>query len=62
MQSHLLWIQICGPISGDMLSQPIYFKTLVNGFEDDLLQRSNCMFAELAGMSVMAVRHPFWSR
>lgn len=33
------------------------FEALVNGFKDDLLEGASCVFAELARVRVVTVRH-----
>lgn len=40
-----------------MLCQAIDFKTLLDGLYDNFFESAFCMFAELARMRVMALRH-----
>jgi hypothetical protein len=57
VRAHLFWIQIRAAISRRVFRQTIHFKSLPDGFRNDVFELVFRVPAELARVGVMAVRH-----
>ena len=53
----LFRIEVGSTISRNVLCEPEYFETSMDGFLDDFFEGTSGMFAELAGVRMMTMGH-----